>query len=221
MAKRLAAAGALATLPSAPQDRPAGATRLATYTRGIVALAVVGGLAVSCQVTQQSSTTRTTAPVAALSGERSAPDAMTPAEEAPSVRVDDPETSTLSVDQLPTATAPTAIASAAAPGGDVRRPRVTSPTAATEAIAASELELLQRAQAALTVDPERALSITSEQARAYPSGEFVQEREVIAVEALSRMGRKDDALRRARALVERFPRTPYGDRLEIAVGRAL
>ncbi|MBN9161840.1 MAG: hypothetical protein BGO98_07955 [Myxococcales bacterium 68-20] len=222
MAKRLAAAGALSTLPPEPQIQSRVGPRFATYTRGLVALAVAGGLAVSWQVTQRPySKTATGGPIAALSGENGATDTAAPPVEPAAARpLDDPETPTLSVDQLPSAAAPTTTVAAPA-GGNVRAPRAPSSIEPAGPTPASELELLQRARATLALDPARALSITSEQASAYPSGEFIQEREVIAVEALSRLGRRDEALRRARALVSQFPRTPYGDRLEIAIGHAL
>ncbi len=218
MSKRLAAAGALATVPSESQA-PA---RFAAYSRTVVALAVAGGLAAWWQMTPGASTTSmTTAPVASLSGERGAPETTPRAEEPLPLRpANDPEPPTSSVDQLPSAIAP-AVTIAASAGKDVRAPRATPSTESAGAPVPSELELLQRAQAALARDPVQALSITDEQARAYPSGELVQEREVIAVEALSRLGRKDEASSRARALVERFPRTPYSHRLEIAVGHPL
>jgi len=220
MTKRLAAAGALVapSEASAPRIAP----RLATYTRALAALAVVGGLALSWRVLEWPSTNVAAPSVAAASGDRVATD--TAAEEpAPARRADEPPTPTLSVEQLPTATVPAAPVASTGSGAGVRTPKETMLTSSDvlSPPLASELELLQRAQAAVHTEPERALSITSEQARAYPAGEFIQEREVIAVEALARLGRKDEALRRARALVSRFPRTPYGDRLELAVGRPL
>ncbi len=221
MTKRLAAAGALASLPSEQHQQPRVASRLAAYMRGFVALTVAGGLALSWYVTQSSMSE----PSARAEASRSelVPNDPAAAAESPSAvrRADDPATPTLSIDQLPSAPAPAAPALGTASGANVRAPKPPTTAAPDNPGVVSELELLQRAQAALPSDPERALAITSEQARTYPSGEFIQEREVIAVEALARMGQKDEAFRRARALVHRFPRTPYGDRLEMAVGRAL
>ncbi|MDF2693626.1 MAG: hypothetical protein K0S65_2009, partial [Labilithrix sp.] len=145
-----------------------------------------------------------------------------PTEEPVTARgADGSTTAAIPVDELPSAAPPSASAPAPAFAGGVRGASVRSSTVSAGGASSPEIELLQRAKAALVSDPERALSITSEQARAYPSGEFVQEREVIAVEALSRLGRKDEAVRRARALVKQFPRTPYAARLEIAVGQPL
>ena len=87
--------------------------------------------------------------------------------------------------------------------------------------ATPELLLVRRAQDALASDPARALAIADEHALAFPRGELTQEREVVAVEALSKLGRKDDALRRANALLRRFPRTPYVAHLEKALGQPL
>lgn len=211
MSKRLAAAGALA-LPSQLQDAPRVAPRFGALARSIAAMAIAGALVVSWQVTHTISTPPTTAPVAPVSSESG--ERTTHVETPPAVRpVNTPEPPTLSVDQLPSAAAP-------ATPGNVRAPRVTPPTENADSPAPLELELLQRAQAALGRDAAQALSITGEQARAYPSGEYVQEREVIAVEALAQLGRKDEASSRAHALAERFPRTPYRRRLEIAVGHA-
>jgi len=79
-----------------------------------------------------------------------------------------------------------------------------------------EFALIRRAQAALASDPVRALAIADEHAHAFPDGEFVQERELTAIEALARLGRKTEARRRADEFLARFPRTPYAGRLERA-----
>ncbi|MDF2698329.1 MAG: hypothetical protein K0S65_6713 [Labilithrix sp.] len=84
-----------------------------------------------------------------------------------------------------------------------------------------EFGFIKRAEDALSSDPSRALAILDEHARRFPAGEFLQEREMVAVEALARLGRKTEAKRRADALLERFPRTPYVARLERALGEPL
>jgi len=226
MAMRLSAAGALASAPEARESRAPRTGRLAALARGAVALAVAGGLAVSWQASQPSSTRAdSAAPISSTSSDSAAAMAARhrhepePRDLAANAALDEESSPApmVSVDHLPEAIAPTP--SPRPSTREERRPKAPSTVAARAA--ESELELLQRAQATLSSDPARALAIASEQARAYPTGEFIQEREVIAVEALARLDRKDEALRRARALVERFPRTPYGDRLELAVGRTL
>jgi len=57
-------------------------------------------------------------------------------------------------------------------------------------------------------DPQRALALTQEHARRFPKGILAQEREVIAIEALSRMGRGKDARDRAQDFREQYPGSP-------------
>jgi len=119
---------------------------------------------------------------------------------------------TISVDELPTA-APAAVASSTARSKNT--PTRDAPPSA------SELEAARRAQAMLVSEPGRALAMADQLSRDFPSGEFVQEREAIAVEALARLGRKEEARERARALLRRFPRTPYAARLEMVIGQPI
>jgi len=131
---------------------------------------------------------------------------------------------TVLVDQLPTAPLPAGVRPAPTTGGEARRNAASvSKTSAADgrgsAPSVRELELVQRAEATLASDPGRALAIADEHARVFPSGEFLQEREAVAIDALVRLGRKEEAQRRARALVERFPETPYAVRVEMAVGK--
>lgn len=209
MSKRLAMAGVLSAPASPTKDALRAEPKAAYYKLGVLALAVAGGLLVTWRATQTPPSIATNElSVDAHQGvtESTAPPSIEPRPVDP---VDAPKPLTLSVDELPSA----------APSATAVAPR-TSAKAPAES-AGSELALVNRAQVALGSDPQRALSLTSEHARAYPNGEFVQEREVIAVEALSRLGRKEEARGRARSLVQRFPRTPYAARLEVAVGRPL
>jgi hypothetical protein len=50
----------------------------------------------------------------------------------------------------------------------------------------TEFSLLEQAQGAMRGDPQRALELTDRDARLFPSGALVQEREVIAIDALVR-----------------------------------
>lgn len=122
------------------------------------------------------------------------------------------------IDALPSA-APKMRAPAAS--GSTADSNTKAAESAGASTAAAELVLIRRAQDALSSDPARALAIANEHAQAFPRGELTQEREVVAVEALSKLGRKDDALRRANALLRRFPRTPYVAHLEKALGEPL
>jgi len=67
----------------------------------------------------------------------------------------------------------------------------------TETEAPSELSLLREAQDVLVADPGRALGLADEHVRLYPAGALAQEREVLAVDALLRLGRREAAEARA------------------------
>ena len=71
--------------------------------------------------------------------------------------------------------------------------------------AASELQLLERAQQTLGADPARALAIAEQHRQRYAHGEFAQEREMIAIEALMALGQTERAAARARAFARRYP----------------
>lgn len=78
----------------------------------------------------------------------------------------------------------------------------------------TEAELLERAQAVLRAEPARALALTREHRRRYPAGALVQEREVIAIEALRRLGRDRAASHKADVFAERYPGSVHHNRLE-------
>lgn len=88
----------------------------------------------------------------------------------------------------------------------------SSRASAKEAI--EEHQLLRAARAALERDPARALALTQEHKRRFPAGMLAQEREVIAIEALSRLGRSDDARSRADRFGKEYPDSPHGDRVD-------
>ncbi|HJL14724.1 MAG TPA: hypothetical protein RMH99_03655, partial [Sandaracinaceae bacterium LLY-WYZ-13_1] len=73
----------------------------------------------------------------------------------------------------------------------------------------SEAELLARAQAAVARSPRRALHWTARHRRAFPAGALTQEREVLAIDALSRLGRQSSARPRAEAFLRRHPRSAH------------
>jgi hypothetical protein len=96
-------------------------------------------------------------------------------------------------------------------------PAVSAPLPARSAAPAarsSEYALISEAERLRLSSPERALSLTDEHARLYPHGALSEERDVLAIEALVRLGR----LPRARGLAERFaatyPGSAYRGRIE-------
>jgi len=77
----------------------------------------------------------------------------------------------------------------------------------------AELALLGRAQALLDHDPNGALTVLGEHARDYARGLFIEEREVLALEAESKLGHKALARARAERFMERFPRSAHARRV--------
>ena len=91
------------------------------------------------------------------------------------------------------------------PQSAARVPSAPPPSAATSSQnAASELQLLIRARRLVRASPERALELAEQHAALYPQGMFVEEREVLAIEALSDLGRRELAAERARRFAARF-----------------
>ncbi|MBN1609443.1 MAG: hypothetical protein JW940_22625 [Polyangiaceae bacterium] len=85
---------------------------------------------------------------------------------------------------------------------------------------ADEARLLESARAALGTDPARALRITEEHARKHPMAQLSAERELIVIDALVRLGRRDEALRRAAPGLARAPNSLYAKRLRQLLGQA-
>jgi hypothetical protein len=82
----------------------------------------------------------------------------------------------------------------------------------------SEAGLLLQARQALAASPAQALAHCNEHQRHYARGALVQEREVIVIEALTRLGRRDEAAERLRRFVQAYPSSAYRPRLEALVG---
>lgn len=80
------------------------------------------------------------------------------------------------------------------------------------------MKLLEKAQDALRTRPAEALTITNEHAQRFPSSAFAQEREVIAIEALVKTGRKAEAKKRVERFKARFPGSGHTRRLDTLVG---
>jgi len=76
-----------------------------------------------------------------------------------------------------------------------------------------ELDLIERAQQALSDDPSSALALAEEHRRRYDSSLLVQEREVIAVAALATLGRRIEARARAERFIRRFPESAHAARV--------
>ena len=80
----------------------------------------------------------------------------------------------------------------------------------------AEVKLVQRAQDALRSSrPAEALALCNDHAKRFPNGMVTQECEVIAVEALVKTGRKDEARKRADRFKARFPGSAAIRRLDV------
>jgi hypothetical protein len=85
----------------------------------------------------------------------------------------------------------------------------------TEVVKASEVEIVEKARGALAASQwKNALAGAIEHAKQYPDGVLAEEREAIAVEALTRLGRADAARDRLGSFLRRYPRSSYRRHLE-------
>jgi hypothetical protein len=94
----------------------------------------------------------------------------------------------------------------------VEEPARVAPIA--PASAEEELALLRRAQSALNRSASTALTLADEHAQLYPNGIFVQEREMLRIEAELTLGKRREALERAHAFAERFGSSTYRARID-------
>jgi len=74
----------------------------------------------------------------------------------------------------------------------------------------TEAQILSEARKVLASDPGRALAGVQRHQQLFPSGALVQEREILAIEALRRLGREAEANARAQSFRTRFPSSIHG-----------
>jgi len=126
--------------------------------------------------------------------------------------------------QLPAERAPAAPPSAAESEAAQTEPSATaeassepSPHAAKAGAKPSEAALLNQAQHALKTDPRRALALTRRHKQLYPQGSLSQEREVIAIEALSRLDKNSSAHERAEEFSEKYPESAHQKKVDTSL----
>lgn len=122
---------------------------------------------------------------------------------------------------------PSAVASATPPAignaSSVTKPsapasnEATVPDEATQKLE-REIQLLERARQLMNENPRLALSTLDEHRREFGSGTLVLERQFLEVDALLRLGRRDQALARAADLRARAPGSLYERRLTQLLG---
>jgi hypothetical protein len=128
-------------------------------------------------------------------------------------------------------TSPSAVPSSAPPALDVApafpepSPGVApsamasaAPNVAPERAAPSETALIGDAQSALASNPGRALALCERHQRLYPHGVLVQEREVLAIEALQGLGRHAQAVARGNRFLTAFPGSAHESKIAAIVG---
>jgi hypothetical protein len=84
----------------------------------------------------------------------------------------------------------------------------------------SELDLLHEARRLQNTDPAGALRAVARHIRLFPHGVLVQERELVALEALVRLGRGAEARARAATFLRLYPESMYTPRLRKLVSQA-
>jgi hypothetical protein len=99
----------------------------------------------------------------------------------------------------------------------VSRPRIAHRAAAAVAplpadALTREIGLVDAARRDVAAAPAQALAAADAHRRAFPDGQLAAEREFLAIEALRRLGRLDEARQRARALEARYPSSSYAAR---------
>ena len=81
-----------------------------------------------------------------------------------------------------------------------------------------EVAILAEARSALSGNPAAALALTERHRSLYPRGSFVQERELIAITALARLGQTAAAQDRAARFRASYPRSAYLKQIDRVVG---
>jgi len=161
----------------------------------VVAAALVGGAVLVSRLNQE-------VPTNVPEG-RSVPSVQTPKHELPKAV----ETATT---EPPSREAAPVLEPSAQPSAVERQ----TPRVEQRSPAEIEADLLERARSALASNPSRALSLTTEHKLRFPGGVLAQEREVIAIEALRKLGKSDQASLRADQFAKQYPGSAHRHKLD-------
>jgi len=96
-------------------------------------------------------------------------------------------------------------------------PGETAGTAAPALAPETEVHLLERAQDALGASAAEALALTRQHAGRFPGGALAQERELVAIQALLRLGQAGEARARGARFLAAFPGSAHRRRIEALV----
>jgi hypothetical protein len=89
-----------------------------------------------------------------------------------------------------------------------------TPSASAAAPEVQEFQLLRAARAALPTDPARALALAKTHEKKFPNGVLKQEREVIVISALKKLGRTNDADQRADEFKKSHPDSAHNPKFD-------
>lgn len=104
---------------------------------------------------------------------------------------------------------------AAEPGEAPRTEPVRSPSSGRKlAPPPNELRLLQQAREELGKNPKQTLALCRKHEQLFPSGQLAQEREVLAIEALRRLQRDEEAEQKTQRFGKAFPDSPHQSRVK-------
>jgi hypothetical protein len=98
-------------------------------------------------------------------------------------------------------------------------PSPARPTAVESLDPLAELELIEQAHGQLASAPAQALTATERHARRFPTGQFAQERELIAIEALIALGHAERARARGERFLARYPRSSHGRKVRALIAQ--
>jgi hypothetical protein len=93
----------------------------------------------------------------------------------------------------------------------VPRPSPSKAVTPSAASLVEELDLVDRARAALETDPATTWRLCEEHARRYPSGQLGSAREALSMRALRKLGRTAEARQHAKTLLNRDPETLHAE----------
>ncbi len=104
------------------------------------------------------------------------------------------------------------------PAVPTRPPTITKPAPPKRPAGIDETTLLDHAHRALQAgEASKSLRLVADHERSFPEGAMSEEREAIAIEALHKLGRGDEARQRLDSFVVWYPRSPYVRRLAALV----
>ena len=218
LAELAMALGLPAPLPLVP---PAAGVAKAALTKAALTKAALTKVAVTTLAAATLAGTVAVVAAVGLSGGRHhAPVARTPVVVAmPAPRAPEPQ---LQEDEIAVAPVDPPAPSSPSPPAPSRRRHAHAPAspAAVEAPppdAVSRLReeaaLVQRAERLLATDPASALRLTEERRRRFPDGALDQEAEVVAIDALLRLGRRPEATARAQSFESTHPASLHTRRI--------